>query len=670
MNKNSPVLNWGIISTGLIADRFVKGAMKSAANKVLAVASRAQQSADKFSVEHDIPQAYGSYEAMLADPDVQAVYIGTPHPMHAEWAIKAANAGKHILVEKPIGLNIHEAMAMGDTARRNDVFLMEAFMCRCHPQMKKLAELVQSGVIGDVRMIHAEFSYFTDAPDDSRFFSHALGGGGILDVGCYPASFARFIAGTAMGKPFANPVELKACGVLGNTGVDAWAGAVAKFENGIIAQMTTGLKVPGGSRARIVGSEGWIDVPEPWLPGFYYSPAVIKITKDYGRTFEEIVIDCDKDIYTLEAEVVSDNIANRQSPTMSWEDSVGNMETLDRWRAELGFVYDQEKPENYLHTITNESLVVREDNRMRYGAIPGLAKQVSRLIIGADHNNTMPHTAIKYDEYFASGGNVFDTSYAYGVPNGACERNLGQWVKNRGIREQVVIIEKGGNAPNDNPAGIISEMDGGLERLQMDYVDIYMMHRDNPAVPVGELVDAMNILKDTSKCTIFGVSNWSLPRLQEAKVYCKRNGKSFFSVLSNQFSLAEMYDTPWPGYLCYSANTPEFRKWLWEEQIPLLPWSSQARGFFTDRAGREIYGSDEMQRCWYSDANFSRRDRAFQLAEKLGVEPINIALAYVLNQPFPTFPLVGPMRYRELWSCLSALEINLTEEQIGWLEKG
>lgn len=340
-------LKWGIIATGMIARRLADGVAQSEDNQLVAVGSRKQETADAFGDEFNVPQRFGSYQALLDSPDVQAVYIATPHPMHAEWAIKAAEAGKHILVEKPIGINAAEAAAMIDAAEKHGVFLMEAFMYRCHPQIRKLVELVKSGCIGEVRMIEAEFSYSSDAPDDHRAFAQALGGGGILDVGCYPASFARLIAGAAIGKPFDNPVEVKACGHLGPTGVDLWSTASVKFAGGIIGQLTTAVKMPGGSSARIVGSKGWIEVLQPWVPGSS-TPAKLVIRHTHGGGVEEIEVPSDKDLYTFEAEAVSRAVAagEVQSDAMPWADTIGNLETLDRWRREIGLVYEMEKPAN------------------------------------------------------------------------------------------------------------------------------------------------------------------------------------------------------------------------------------------------------------------------------------------------------------------------------------
>src|SRR6266498_2977274 len=213
-------MGWGILATGAIARTFARGVAHSRTGRLVAVGSRWLESAQKFAAEFQIPHIHGSYEALLADPQVQAIYIATPHPLHALWAIRAAEAKKHILVEKPIGLNHAEAMAIIEAARANDVFLLEAYMYKCHPQTRKLVELIRDKAIGDVRVIQATFSFHWPKPwnPDSRLTCNALGGGGILDVGCYPVSMARLIAGAATGAAFAEPVQIKGLGHVGPTG--------------------------------------------------------------------------------------------------------------------------------------------------------------------------------------------------------------------------------------------------------------------------------------------------------------------------------------------------------------------------------------------------------------------------------------------------------------------
>lgn len=201
----SEPLRWGIIGPGGIARAFAGGVAHSRTGKLVAIATRDPQKpglADAFPGARIIE----GYDAMLADPEVEAIYIATPHPSHAEWAIKAAEAGKHVLVEKPLALTAFEADAVFHAARKAGTFAGEAFMYRLHPQTAKLVELIKAGAIGEVRVIKSSFGFAMPRFDPShRLYANELAGGGILDVGCYPVSMARLIAGAASGKPFAEP---------------------------------------------------------------------------------------------------------------------------------------------------------------------------------------------------------------------------------------------------------------------------------------------------------------------------------------------------------------------------------------------------------------------------------------------------------------------------------
>ncbi len=662
-------LQWGIIGTGLIAKEFADGVRESSTGALLAVGSRAQATADQFGESYGVPRRYSSYEALLADPNVQAVYISTPHPLHAEWTIKAAEAGKHVLVEKPIGLNAAEVMAMIEAARVHDVFLMEAFMYHCHPQMKRLVELIQSGAVGEVKLIRASFGYRAPFDPASRFHNNDLGGGGILDVGCYPVSAARLIAGAACGQPFAEPIEVKACGHLGPTGVDEYAAAVLRFPGDLLAEVSSaiGLSLPDTQTIEIFGLDGKLTVPNPWIPSRWDRQPVPLILKRHDeKTAQTILVEAPLDLYTYEADEVAHHLAHRQAPAMSWDDSLCNMRALDRWRAEIGLVYDREKPERAARTLTGRPLRRSATPAMRYGRLPGLDKPVSRLVFGCDTNHTMPDTCVMLDDYFERGGNAFDTSCGYGIPNGACERNLGWWIKHRGVRDDVVVFEKGGNHPNDYPAGLTKELLGGLERLQLDRVDVYLLHRDNERVPIGEWVEVLNEHWRKGRMKLFGLSNFSIARLQAFDEYARKRGLQSFGLVSNQFSLAQVLASIWDFHLVSSSDAAS-RAWFTRMQTPLVPWSSQARGFFTDRAARTKRDNPELVRCWYSEENFRCKDRAEQLARQLGVHPINVALAYVLCQPFPTFPIIGPKQISETRSSLTALDILLTPEQLRWL---
>jgi aryl-alcohol dehydrogenase-like predicted oxidoreductase/predicted dehydrogenase len=598
------------------------------------------------------------------------VYVATPHPAHAEWAIKAAEAGKHVLVEKPMAVNQYLAQAMIEAAVASNVFVMEAFMYRCHPQTAKLVELLREKAIGDVRVIQAAFSFHAGFNATSRLYDPALGGGGILDIGCYPASIARLIAGAATGKDFADHTEVKAVGHLESTGVDGYTSAVVKFPGDIIATLNAGVAVNQENVVRIFGTSGWIFMPNPWVANRGGPDAgKIILHRNGQKEPQEIHIPADVSAFTLEVDTFGDAVAagkkQAPAPAMSWADSLGNIRLLDAWRQQIGVTYDIEKPETFPKvTAANRPLKVSPKNNMKYGSVPNLKKKVSRLVMGVDNQGTMPHAAGIFDYWFESGGNAFDTAYIYS--SGANEKLLGHWIKNRGVRNEVVVIAKGAHTPHCNPADIMTQFKTSLERMQLDQADLYMMHRDNPQIPAGEFVDVLNRFVKAGQLTAFGGSNWSIDRVQAANDYARKKGLQGFSIVSNNFSLARMVSPVWGG--CIAASDPASRAWLTKTQLALFPWSSQARGFFTDRAHRDqALNDEEMNRCWYSDDNWQRRERVLELAKKKSVLPINIALAYVLNQPFPTFPLIGPRTLEELRTSLPGLDVPLTADEVRWL---
>ncbi len=223
------MLNWGIIGASGIARVFCNGLQFSETGRLAAVASRTPGKADTLADLFDCQTRYHSYEDLLADDTIDVVYVSNIHLGHAEAVIMAAKAGKHILVEKPIAMNAGEAAEMIEAARANDVFLMEAFMYRCHPQIARMVELIQSGAVGEVLMVRSTFGFYTPFDAHSRVRDKALGGGGILEVGCYPASISRLIAGAAVDRPFLDPIEVKASGVLSATGVDLYTAGTLKF---------------------------------------------------------------------------------------------------------------------------------------------------------------------------------------------------------------------------------------------------------------------------------------------------------------------------------------------------------------------------------------------------------------------------------------------------------
>jgi predicted dehydrogenase/diketogulonate reductase-like aldo/keto reductase len=657
-------LAWGILATGSIAGTFAKGVAKSEHGRLAAVGSRSQASAARFAAEFGVPVAHASYAALLADPAVQAVYIATPHPQHCEWAIRAAQAGKHILCEKPLGLNHAEAMVMAEAARANGVLLMEAFMYRCHPQTEKIVELVRSGALGTVKLVQAAFGFYTDPAAGRRLWDNAAGGGGILDVGCYPVSFARLIAGASSALPFLNPASVSGNARLHPaTGVDDTAAASLQFANGMIAQVSCSIGLQQDNSARIYGTKAMLHIPQPWVP-----PAEGAATTMFlhaAGSVQEIGCTTPGNLYGLEADAVALALAagQREVAAVTVADTLGNLAALDAWRNAAGLVYAQETPEQFTHTHARRALRRQPDAVIPHGTIAGLAKPVSRLVMGCDNQTSMPHAAAIWDDFFERGGNAFDTANIYA--GGLQERLLGQWLHNRGIRETVTVIAKGAHTPLCTPEWASRQLEESLDRLQTSYADIYLLHRDNLAVPVGEFVDVLNMHARAGRMHIFGGSNWSIERISAANRYAKRKGLQGFSVLSNNFSLARMVEPVWAGSI--SAADPASRRWLAKQQMPLLAWSSQARGFFTERAGADKLGDAELVRCWYAADNFTRRERALQLAQTKRVAPIAIAAAYVLAQPFPTFALIGPRLISETVSSLECTGVQLSARELARL---
>ena len=337
-------LNWGILTTGWIARKFATDLRQSQTGRLVAVGARRQADAEKFARDFGGARAHGSYAALLADPAVQAVYIATLHPFHAEWAIKAAAAGKHILCEKPLALDLTDARRILAAARQHGVLLMEAYMYRCHPQTLKLVELVRGGAIGEVRLIQAKFSVAREFDPEHRIFKRELGGSAILDLGGYPVSFSRLIAGAAGGQPFAEPVEFRATGRLHPVArTDDYAAAAVKYPGGIIAELACGSTVVHEISARIHGSRGWLDVPTPFFPNLDGQDTRFFLHRAGAAAPEEFAYPGGgAGLYAHEADAVAAALArgDHEVPQMTWADTLGNTVVLDDWLAAVGMSFD------------------------------------------------------------------------------------------------------------------------------------------------------------------------------------------------------------------------------------------------------------------------------------------------------------------------------------------
>ncbi|MDL2307241.1 aldo/keto reductase [Desulfovibrio sp. OttesenSCG-928-C06] len=315
---------------------------------------------------------------------------------------------------------------------------------------------------------------------------------------------------------------------------------------------------------------------------------------------------------------------------------------------------------------------------MKTLAIKGLRTPVSLLILGtAWMNKYTPDAACAaaLDAYIEAGGNMLDTGRFYS--GGYTEKFLTRWLDANGMRKQLLFSSKCCHhfVDEDNkhflepnrvrPEYITEDLDFSLERMKLDHFDIFMMHRDNEAVPVPELIDVLEEQARKGKISAYGLSNWSLPRLQEAMDYCAAKGYQGISTTSPSYSLAQIRKPRWVGcaYL-----TEEEALWHRGKDLTMIPWASQGGGFFAEAFSRENAPADYAE-AYFTPDNFEKLERAKALAAKIGngCTAVNIALAYVLSQNIPLAPIVGPRTPAEVKSCTDFLDLRLDRDQIGWL---
>ena len=323
-------VRWGIIGAGGIAGKFAAGLKDVEGAQLVAIGSRTQEKADAFGDKFAVPHRHGSYEALAADGDVEAVYIATPHPMHRPNSILCLEAGKAVLCEKPFTVNAAEAREVAAVARRKGLFLMEAMWSRFLPPMVKLRELLADGAIGEVRMVMADFGFRCGWNPESRLLNPALAGGGLLDVGVYPISLASMILG--------EPVGVTGLADIGKTGVDEQAAMVLKCEGGTIAVLATGVRTSTPQEATILGTDGWVRLHAGWWRGskFTIYPG--------GKEAQDISVPITGNGYNYEADEVARCLAagKTESDVMPLDETLSIMKTMDELRRQWGLKYPME----------------------------------------------------------------------------------------------------------------------------------------------------------------------------------------------------------------------------------------------------------------------------------------------------------------------------------------
>lgn len=333
-------VRWGILGTGKIARVVAAAIAESGGATLVSVGSRGAERAASFAAEFGVPRVHDGYEGLILDDDVELVYVATYHPLHAEWAVRAAEAGKHVLCEKPLAVAHADADRVVEAARRNGVFLLEAFAYRCHPQTQRLAELLRSGAIGEPRLIDAVFGYDAGADPANYLLSPELAGGAMLDVGCYTTSMSHLVAAIVAERAVMESVDVAGAARIGPTDVDLTAAATISFEGGPLARVACSIQADLISAVSIYGSEGRITVPSPWLPGRIGTEAQIRL-EHRGSGVEAIDVPLEADVYTIEVDTVNGFVRSGElNPSvMTWDESLANMRTLDRWRAAIGRRY-------------------------------------------------------------------------------------------------------------------------------------------------------------------------------------------------------------------------------------------------------------------------------------------------------------------------------------------
>jgi xylose dehydrogenase (NAD/NADP) len=306
-------VRWGFLSTAHINDKLLSGAAGSDRVDVIGVASRDAARAEAYASERGIERAYGTYEELLADPDIEAVYISLPNSLHVEWSIRALKAGKHVLCEKPLSRRAEDVERAFDAAERADRLLMEAFMYRHNPQTAKLVELVSGGAVGRLRLVRAAFSFRLADADNVRL-NASLDGGGLMDVGCYCVSGLRLLGG--------EPEQVYGEQVISQSGVDELFTGTMRLHGDVLAQFDAGLVVSERDELEAIGEEGSLFLDDPW----HCERPVIELRTADGM--EEIAV-APADSYRLQLENISNAIRGEAEPLLGRDDAVGQARAIE-----------------------------------------------------------------------------------------------------------------------------------------------------------------------------------------------------------------------------------------------------------------------------------------------------------------------------------------------------
>jgi predicted dehydrogenase len=327
MRKTS-VLRWGILSTGWIADRFADDLKRLPGHELAAVGSRAADTAQAFAAKFGIPRAHASYEDLVSDPDVDVVYVASPHPWHHPHTLLALNAGKHVLVEKPFAMDAREAAEMIAVARAKGLFLLEAMWTRFLPHVAALREVLASGMLGPITSVQADHGQWFEPNPRHRLFAKDLGGGALLDLGIYPVSFASLVSGT--------PARITAVSDPAMTGVDGQTSMVFQYASGAHAVLTTSAVSATPTRAAVVGLEARVEIDR-----MFFTPSSFTVIHRDGRVLKRHERNYEGNGLREQAAELGRCLAAglTESPLLPLDETLSIMKTLDEIRRQIGLTY-------------------------------------------------------------------------------------------------------------------------------------------------------------------------------------------------------------------------------------------------------------------------------------------------------------------------------------------
>ena len=690
-------LRWGILGPGAIARVFATAIDGLDGHEIVAVGSRDPQRAANFNAERGYRDAEaGTYRDLVRSDSVDAVYVASPHPGHLEHAALALRHGKAVLCEKPLCVNASEARRLCAIARERGRPLLEAMWTRFLPATQRAADWIANGTIGEPSRVVCSFGFRAAFDPESRLYDPELGGGSLLDIGCYTLSLASLVFGERVTGGNIPQIEVRAD--LAPSGVDEHCKIVLRFGDGAEAYLECSISRAVSATGVVQGDGGRIVIPDFWRA-------------------QTLKLECEtQDVATLECPFLCNGYEYQalelarmlrdgdiESPLLPHAESIGLIELMDDLRRRMGVQYPFE-PSIGVTAGTHRAMTYRPVDNVALGARvfrPAAAEggqenapaegrhhsadALPRLILGTMSLNDETPAAqddadALLDAAFENGLSAVDTGHVYG--GGASERAIGSWLERSGLADDVFVLSKGchpdASGPRVNPEALAADLAESLDRLRLPAVDLYMLHRDDPAVPVGEMVDAFAEHLAAGRLRAYGFSNWTRGRIEEACDYAEANDRLPPAASSPNFSLADQVKDPWGGGCATltGAAAADDRDWHRSTGMAIFAWSSLARGLFSGRVTRRSLATDPSQvdeacrTAYVHDVNLARLDRVTEFAEAGGASVPQIALAWVLAQDLPLHAIVGAATEQEVEDLAAAAALTLTEEEEKWLQNG